>query len=75
MERSDDPAKLGVAIGSAIALVAGRWIGPLLFHQRPRHPGVFGIAISTMLVVAAVASVLPAVRAARLDPKTALQSD
>jgi predicted permease len=68
-------ATAGVVIGGAIALLAGRWIEPLLFDQRPRDPRVFGVVITTMLIVAAVASLIPATRAARLDPKTALLSD
>ncbi len=68
-------AAAGVAIGSVIALAAGRWIGPLLFDHGPKDPRVFGVVITTMLVVAAAASLIPAARAARLDPKTALQSD
>jgi putative ABC transport system permease protein len=65
----------GVAIGSAIALAAGRWIGPLLFRQSPRDPVVFGVVIVALLAVALTASWAPALRAASLDPKTALQSD
>jgi ABC-type antimicrobial peptide transport system permease subunit len=68
-------AAAGVAIGSAIALFAARWIGPLLFDQGSRDPWVFGVAVTTMLVVSAAASLIPAARAARLDPKSALQSD
>jgi ABC-type antimicrobial peptide transport system permease subunit len=68
-------AGVGVAIGSAIALVAGRWIEPLLFAQGPRDPRVFGVAVLTMVAVAAAASFIPALRAARLDPRSALQSD
>jgi len=68
-------ATAGVAIGGAIALLAGRWIGPLLFDQGPRDPRVFGVVVTTMLVVATAASLIPAARAARLDPKSALQSD
>ena len=68
-------AAAGVAIGSVIALLAGRWIGPLLFEQGPKDPRVFGAVIVTMLVVAAAACFFPAVRAARLDPKSALQAE
>ena len=68
-------ATAGVAVGSVIALVAGRWIGPLLFDQGPRDPRVFGVVITTMLAVAVAASLIPAARAARLDPKSALQSE
>jgi putative ABC transport system permease protein len=68
-------AAAGVAIGSVIALIAVRWMGPLLFDQRPTDPHVFGVVIATMLAVAAAASLIPAMRASRLDPKRALQSE
>jgi hypothetical protein len=68
-------AVIGVAIGSAIALAAGRAIGPMLFGVTPSDSRVFGVAIATMIVVAAAASAIPAARAARLDPKSALQAD
>jgi hypothetical protein len=68
-------AVAGIALGAITALVAGRWIEPLLFHQSPRDPGVFG-AISVVLIAAAVlASGIPALRAAGLDPKAALEAD
>ena len=47
----------------------------LLFEQRPTDPRVFGTVITTMLAVAAAASLIPALRASRLDPKRALQSE
>jgi putative ABC transport system permease protein len=65
----------GVVIGGGIALAAGKWIAPLLFDQSPRDPAVFGIVICALLAVAAAASSVPALRAASVDPKTALQSD
>jgi predicted permease len=68
-------AVAGVVIGGAIALAAGKWIAPLLFNQSPRDPAVFGIVICALLGVAAAASSVPALRAASVDPKTALQSD
>jgi ABC-type antimicrobial peptide transport system permease subunit len=68
-------AAVGVVIGSGVALIAGRWLGPLLFDQGPRDPRVFAVVITTLLAVAAVASLVPAARAARLDPKSALHAD
>ena len=68
-------AAAGIAIGSAIALAAGRWIEPLLFAQGPRDPRVFVVVITTMLAVATAACLIPAARAARLDPKSALLSE
>jgi predicted permease len=68
-------AAAGVVIGGAIAIFSGRWIGPLLFHVKPNDTRVFSVVIITMLIVAAAASLIPAARAARLDPRNALQSD
>ena len=68
-------ALAGVAIGSGVALAAGKWIGPLLFDQSPRDGVVFGTVTVLLVCVAIVASWVPALRAAGLDPKTALQAD
>jgi len=68
-------ALAGVAIGTGVALAAGKWIGPLLFDQSPRDVVVFGTVTVVLVCVAIVASWVPALRAARLDPKTALQAD
>jgi putative ABC transport system permease protein len=65
----------GIVIGSVVALAGGRWIGPLLFHQSPRDPAVFALVTAVLLIVAIAASWIPALRAAGVDPKTALQSD
>lgn len=66
---------LGIVIGGAIARVAGTSIEPLLFEESPRDPAVFGVVIGALLVVAVAASVIPALRAAKMDPRMALQAD
>ena len=66
---------IGVAIGSGLALVASRWVAPLLFHESPRDPWVFAVVAAVLLGVAALASFMPAERAARADPMRALRSD
>jgi putative ABC transport system permease protein len=68
-------AVAGVVIGSAAALLAAPWIDPLLFHQSPRDPAVFGVVTLVLIAVAIAASWIPARRAAGVDPKTTLQSD
>jgi len=68
-------ALAGVAIGAIIASPAGRWIGPLLFRQSPTDVKVFSAVGVILLGVAMVASGIPAWRAARVDPRTALQAD
>ncbi len=66
---------LGLALGGAIALVGGRWLAPLLFHESPRDPLVFGAVIVVLLAVAVLASWIPARRAARVQPSVALRTD
>src|SRR6266540_1915804 len=65
----------GVAIGVVLALIGGRWVAPLLFEQSPRDPFVFGFVIAVLLGVAALASYLPARRAAKVDPMVALRCE
>lgn len=66
---------IGIVLGVMIALVAGRWIAPLLFEVSPRDPLVLVAVVVTLLGVAFLASWLPASRAARVDPGTALRAD
>jgi ABC-type antimicrobial peptide transport system permease subunit len=66
---------IGIAAGVAIALAAVRWIAPLLFDESPHDPLVFVGVTATLLVVAAAASYVPARRATRVDPNTALRAE
>jgi predicted permease len=66
---------VGVAVGGTIALWAGRWIKPLLFDGAARDPWVFGAVVVTLLSVSVVASLLPATRATRTDPNSALRAE
>jgi len=68
-------AAVGIAIGVALALAAGRFIEPLLFDARARDFGVLGGVSALMLCVAALASVLPALRAKGTDPMEALRTE
>lgn len=68
-------AALGVAIGLALALVLGRFIAPLLFDTSPRDVRVLGGVAVSMLAVALLASWVPAMRARRVNPLTALRSE
>ena len=65
----------GVTLGILAALVSGRFVADLLFDTSPRNPIVLAAVAATMLVVAAAATVIPAWRASRVDPVTALRAD
>ncbi len=65
----------GVALGAAIALVASHWLQPLLFQTSAKDPPTMvGVAV-TLILVAVLASWIPALRAARVDPSVALRAD
>jgi ABC-type antimicrobial peptide transport system permease subunit len=66
---------IGVGIGAAIAFASARWMAPLLFKESPRDPLIYGVVAATLLAVTAVASFIPARRAASVDPNRALRSD
>jgi predicted permease len=65
----------GVVLGGAAALVAGRWVAPLLFNVSPKDPPVLATVVVVLVAVGVVASWLPAARAARVDPIEALRAD
>jgi predicted permease len=68
-------AVFGLALGCVVSLAGSRWIAPLLFKESPRDPAVFATVTLVLLFVAIAASWIPALRAAGVDPKMALQSD
>jgi putative ABC transport system permease protein len=68
-------ALFGLALGCVVSLAGSRWIAPLMFKESPRDPAVFAIVTLVLLFVAIAASWIPALRAAGVDPKMALQSD
>jgi len=68
-------AVAGVGLGLALALLAARWIQPLLFEQSAKDPATYGMVAALLVAVALVASAVPAARATRADPNSALRSD
>jgi predicted permease len=64
---------LGVALGAGVALAGGRAIGALLYGVAPSDPLVYIASGVTLLGAAALASYIPARRAALVDPVEALR--
>jgi putative ABC transport system permease protein len=65
----------GLAIGTAGALVLTRYLSTLLFRVNPRDPVIFSTAAVSLVAVSIVACWLPARRASRVDPLTALRNE
>jgi predicted permease len=65
----------GVAIGAPAALAASRMLRGLLFGVSPLHPVPLVLASLMLFTVATLAAYLPARRASRVDPMTALRSE
>jgi putative ABC transport system permease protein len=65
----------GVAIGVVSTLIASRFVAKMLYGVTPTDPGTY-IGVSVLLTaIAFVAMVVPARRAARVDPAVTLRSD
>jgi ABC-type antimicrobial peptide transport system permease subunit len=64
---------LGLALGVPVALIAGRLMRSQLYGVRTYDPLTIGIAVVVLSFFAALAGFIPARRAARIEPMTALR--
>ena len=65
----------GVAIGIPAAAASADFLQSMLFGLEPRDPKVFAAATLVMMTVGVAAAYVPARRASRIDPLTALRQD
>lgn len=65
----------GVGVGTVAALAAGRLLQHLVDGMRPAGPATFALMISVLVGAGLVASFVPARRASRVDPMTALRQE
>jgi len=63
----------GLGAGVAIAYWCGRYVQSQLFGLEANDPFVFSVAVVTLLTAAIAATILPALRASRIDPVHALR--
>ena len=69
------PALVGLAFGMAASVVITRLIRSVLYGTSPLDPTVFILVILTLLFASTAACLVPAWRAARIDPMRALRSE
>jgi ABC-type antimicrobial peptide transport system permease subunit len=65
----------GVAVGLLAAYFAAGLLGSLLYGVKPTDPETFAVVPAILGVVALLAAVIPAARAARVDPLIAMRAE
>jgi putative ABC transport system permease protein len=65
----------GLVIGIGFALAASQAISKLLYGLSPTDPLTIGLSVLLLALVALPASLVPAIRASRLDPMKALREE
>ncbi len=65
----------GVVLGLSAAYAAGRLLARLVAGMRHADPLTFTVMISVLVTAALMASLIPARRASRIDPATALRQE
>jgi putative ABC transport system permease protein len=66
---------VGLIAGTGLSLMAARAAKSLLFELQPNDPATILLAILGLVLVTAIATLIPARRAASLDPMTALREE
>jgi predicted permease len=69
------PVLIGMAIGLMLAIAAVRAMESMLFEVKPLDTSVFACVALGLLVIAAAASLIPALTAAGVDPAQALRAE
>jgi putative ABC transport system permease protein len=66
---------MGIGVGLLGALALGQALSSLVYGVAVRDPATFAGVAVTLAVVALAACVIPALRAARVDPMVALRHE
>jgi ABC-type antimicrobial peptide transport system permease subunit len=66
---------VGVVVGLVAAAALGRWMSSVLFGVEPMDPVSYGAAVAVIVAAAALASYVPARRAAAIDPIETLRAE
>jgi ABC-type antimicrobial peptide transport system permease subunit len=66
---------VGMLLGVIVSIAVTRFLQSTLYGISPRDPGVFATGIAVLLLAAASACLIPALRATRVDPTEAMRAD
>jgi ABC-type antimicrobial peptide transport system permease subunit len=66
---------IGLFLGTCLAIAAGRLVAALLYETSPSDPLVLLTVAGVMLAAAGLASLVPASRAATVDPCEAMRAE
>ena len=68
-------AVAGLAIGIPLVLAGSHYVKAFLFGVAPNDPGAIAIAVGVLLASGLLASFIPARRASRIDPLSAMRCE
>jgi ABC-type antimicrobial peptide transport system permease subunit len=66
---------IGLGIGIAVAVLAGNLVKSFLYQVKPEDAWTYSGVVLLLLVVGSVAALIPARRAAAVEPMTALREE
>jgi ABC-type antimicrobial peptide transport system permease subunit len=75
MSRGFKVALIGGGVGIAAALSAGPIVSPLLYNTSAHEPLVYVVVLAILGAITISATALPAIRATRVQPSSALRVD
>jgi ABC-type antimicrobial peptide transport system permease subunit len=75
LQESGTWVAVGLTVGVAASLALSRTAQALLYQVEPSDPATIAASLAGLALVALLASYIPALRAARVDPMTTLKDD
>jgi ABC-type antimicrobial peptide transport system permease subunit len=74
LRQAASPVLIGAGAGLLLAFIATRWIRNLLYETPPVDPVAIAGSLALLVAAAALAAVLPARRASKVDPMEVLRT-